>query len=119
MEVKKIFKVKLILVVFFFLIIFGIVGNPRVSLADMSVDWYCLQHIEVMQLTLSKLNKSLTQSEYENELQEIYDSYETTENEYILYMGKHSKQVNAFLKSHPGTKKWMDNLSKQINSLLE
>lgn len=101
MEVKKVFKVKLVVVIFSFSIIFGIVGNPRFSFPGMPVDWYCLQHIDIMQLTLSKLNGSLTESEFENELQEIYDSYGTTEDEYILYTGKHSSQVNAFLESHP------------------
>lgn len=120
MQIKKIFNVSLIItIIFSFLTITGAMHNPSLVFAEIGPDSYCQLHIQVMEQTVSNLNKSITKPELEQNLEQLYDSYGTTDREYILYMGKNSQRVNAYLQSHPDMKQRIDALAEQISSLIE
>lgn len=120
MQIKKIFNASLIItIIFSFLTICSTMYNPPLVFAEIGPDSYCRLHIQVMEQTVSNLNKSITKPELEQNLEQLYDSYGTTDREYILYMGKNSRRVNAYLQSHPDVKQRIDALGVQINSLIE
>ena len=120
MQIKKIFNASLIItIIFSFLTICSAMGYPSMAFAEIGANSYCQLHIQVMEQTVSNLNKSITKPELEQNLEQLYDSYDTTEREYIFYMGKSSARVNAYLKSHPDMKQRIDALAEQISSLLE
>jgi len=57
--------------------------------------------------------------EHDASLQELYALYQTTGEEYILYMGAHKKKVEAYLQAYPEVKTTIDTLAQEIRTLIE
>jgi len=49
----------------------------------------------------------------------LFSSFGTTAEEYVAYMGKNGREVGAYLDANGDIKQQIDDLSAQINSLLE
>ncbi|MDI6793332.1 MAG: hypothetical protein QME81_10765 [bacterium] len=139
MQIKKVFKSRgSLMMALFFAAVFGVVSTPRSSFAEMTVDTYCQIAGQSMQLAASNLQEltsvanqyqndpeilaekeELKRGEFAQAWEDLYNSFKTTGEEYILYMGKHSKEVKAYLKAHPEIQQQIDDLAAQINSALE
>ena len=108
-----------------------------VSFATISVSSYCQLSIQSMQLEIGHLNDlisiinqyqddpetqaqqiSIKKTEYNQTLTSLYTSFETTGNEYVMYLGKHDRDVASYLDSNPDIKQQIDNLTSQIKTLL-
>lgn len=138
MQKKKLFSSKIRLVIALFVIVsFGIISEPKVSLADISVEDYCLLTIQNMQYEVSNLQEliviadqyqndptTLTQQEdikrveFDQAKDGLYSSFGTTAEDYVTYMGKHKKEVDKFLEDNSYMKQDIDNLSSELNFLL-
>ncbi|MBU1487377.1 hypothetical protein KKH56_04935 [bacterium] len=136
MQIKKIFKSNGSLMRFlFFVAVFGFVSIPRSSFAELSVDPYCQLVIESMGQVVSNFQElipiasqykgdpealagkeEIKRAEFEQVWEDLYASYQTTPEEYIMYMGKHSREVKAYLKAHPEIQQQIDDLALQVNS---
>ncbi|HDH04388.1 MAG TPA: hypothetical protein ENH01_01550 [Nitrospirae bacterium] len=134
---KKI-KMDFLMSVLFFLIISGITFNPSISSAEMTVDSYCQLTIESMQQDISNYQElialvnqysndpetlaqqeEIKRTEFDEDRDTLYSSYGTTADEYVLYMGKNGKAVNEYLEANTDVKQQIDDLSAQVNSLME
>ena len=137
MLIKKILRLKMMSVLFF-IIISGISFNISISSAEISVDSYCQITIESMTQEIDNYQKLIALvNQYSNDLQALeqqeavrraeldqdrdalYSSYGTTAEEYVLYMGENGKAVNEYLEANPDIKQQIDDLSAQVNSLME
>ena len=49
----------------------------------------------------------------------LFSSFGTTAEEYVAYMGKNGREVEAYLDANGDIKQQIDDLSAQVNSLLE
>ena len=106
--------------------------------AEISVESYCQLCIEVMQQEIAhfqeliplvnqyKSDPALLQEEEnnkQNEFQEardsLFDSFGVKGSEYAFFMGKHEREVSAYLEKHSPVKQKIDYLSGEVNSLLE
>jgi cell division septum initiation protein DivIVA len=113
-------------------------ANPRVSLAEISADSYCQLTIQSMQQEVSNLQKlialankykddpetlarqeEIKRVEFDQAKNALFSSFGTTDEEYVTYMGKNGRAVNAYLDASPDIKQQIDDLSAQVNSLLE
>jgi hypothetical protein len=109
-----------------------------VAEASLSVSNYCQLTIDAMQQQITYMREltalanqhqsepqTLVQkeqqkrAEHDTSLQNLYASYQTTGDDYILYMGEHKRSVDAYLQAHPDVKTTMDNLAKEIQTLVE
>jgi hypothetical protein len=134
-KIKKlfinIFLIKAIL--FFFLFVF----IPYNSYAEILAPSYCELSIQSMQLEITHLNELISimnqylndpqtqaeqiatkQAEYDQALTSLYESFGTTGNEYVMYLGKHDHEVAAYLETNSDIKQQMDTLTSQIETLL-
>ena len=139
MELKRKFKNTNVHVLFLFLVTLpGLVFIPQVSLADISTDAYCQLTIQSMQGEVSNLRELISladqygddpvafaqqeaqkQQEFEQQKAQLFSSFGTTAEEYAMYMDTNSEKVNAYFAAHPDIKQQIDDLSAQVNSLLE
>lgn len=111
--------------------------NPSVSVAELSVDSYCELCIESMEQEVSNYKElielvrqyshdpealarqeRLKRTEFDSAKEDLYTSFGTSTQEYILYMGKNRDAVNDYLEKHPDTKLKIDSLMFQINFVL-
>jgi len=116
---------------------FGVILSSRTVLADITVDSYCQLTIQTMQQETNNLQslvnlynqykndpnefirqEAIKKAEFEQARNALYTSFGTTADEYALYMGEHSQEVNEFLKSNANIKQQIDSLSSQIKELL-
>jgi uncharacterized membrane-anchored protein YhcB (DUF1043 family) len=123
---------------FFSIAVFGLVLSPQLALAEISVDSYCQLTIQSMQQEITNMQElialanqyqddpdtlarqlEIKRAEFDQSKEELYSSFGTTAEEYVMYMGKNSRAVEEFLGENPDTKQQIDNLSVQINSLME
>lgn len=138
MLIMKKIKMDFLMSVLFFLIISGITFNPSISSAEMTVDSYCQLTIESMQQDISNYQElialvnqysndpetlaqqeEIKRTEFDEDRDTLYSSYGTTADEYVLYMGKNGKAVNEYLEANTDVKQQIDDLSAQVNSLME
>ena len=138
MLIMKKIKMDFLMSVLFFLIISGITFNPSISSAEMTVDSYCQLTIESMQQDISNYQElialvnqysndpetlaqqeEIKRTEFDEDRDTLYSSYGTTAEEYVLYMGENGKAVNEYLEANPDIKQQIDDLSAQVNSLME
>ncbi len=123
---------------FLFFVLILVVIVPRISQADIAIDTYCQLTIKAMQSQVSNFHELMSlvdqygsdpvafaqqetqkQQEFEEEQERLFESYGTSSNEYVAYMGKHGKEVEEYLADHPDIKQRVDELSAQVNSLLD
>jgi hypothetical protein len=109
-----------------FLVLPVIFFTPKSCLGELTVDAFCQLHVQTMQELLSKYQaalssqpSSLDRAGYEEALEKLYLAHNTTEEEYIMYMGKHERGVNSYLAAHPSIKNQIESLSAQIKDLME
>lgn len=125
--------------VIFLVAVFGLILiSPQASLSEISVDSYCQLTIQSMQKEITNMQElialanqyqddpetlawqlEIKRAEFDQSKEALYSSFGTTAEEYVMYMGKNSKAVEEFLGENPDTKQQIDNLSVQINSLME
>lgn len=80
---------------------------------------FCRLHIEVMEATISMLNKEITADEHEDTLNRLYEKYGTTEEKYLLFMGGHGSKTQAYMEANPKVQKRIDSLAESLNSAME
>jgi len=129
---------KLVTRALFSIVVFGLVFSPQLALAEISVDSYCQLSIQSMQQEISNFEQlivlanqykddpeTLAHREKVKKLQfdqaknTLFSSFGTTAEEYVAYMGKNGREVEAYLDANGDIKQQIDDLSAQINSLLE
>ena len=112
--------------------------NPRISLAEISVDSYCQLAVQSLQQDvfnfqelIALVNQYKDDRETLNEQEEIKkaefaqakealcSSFGITDTEYAIYMGENRRAVNAYLDVNLDIKQQIDDLSAQVGSLLE
>lgn len=113
-------------------------SNPRMSLAEISVDSYCQLSIQSMQQEVSNLQElialvnqykddpgalaqqlEIKRAEFDQAKEALYSSFGITAEQYVTYMSRNSKAVNEFLEENPDVKQQIDDLSAQLTSLTE
>ena len=129
---------------FLFLVVFvGLVFISQICYAEISVDAYCQLTIQSMQREISNLQELIAlvdqygvdqygndpvafaqqeaqkKQEFEEQKNQLFATFGTTAEEYAMYMDKNSEKVQAYLAAHPDIKQQIDELSAQVNSLLE
>lgn len=124
---------------FLFLVVFvGLVFITQICHAEISVDAYCQLTIQSMQREISNLQELIAlvdqhgndpvafaqqeaqkKQEFEEQKNQLFATFGTTAEEYAMYMDKNSEKVQAYLAAHPDIKQQIDELSVQVNSLLE
>ncbi len=98
--------------------------------AEISPDSYC-------QLTIKKLRQEIfnlqelikieeyggdedsKRAEFDQFADALFSSFNTTAKEYVMYMGKNGRAVNAYLKANPDIRQQIAELADQRNALLE
>jgi len=71
-------------------------------------------HIQMESLQADKVNSKL----YNKSVKSLFELYDITEKEYLLYRGKHEKEINQYLSKNPKIKKQIEELINQRDSLL-
>ncbi|MBN1930911.1 MAG: hypothetical protein JW786_04795 [Desulfobacterales bacterium] len=121
-----------------FIAIFCVFSFPVCSFANITVKFYCQLSIQLMQQENSNfqelialVNQYHDDRETLNQLEEIkkvefaqardaiFSSYGITDTEYGTYMGANGHAVNKYLDENPSIKHQIDDLSVQVNSLME
>lgn len=112
--------------------------NPRVSLAETSVESYCQLAVQSLQQDVSNFQElialvnqykddretlneqeEIKKAEFEQAKEALFSSFGITDTEYAMYMGENGRAVNAYLDANPDIKQQIDDLSAQAGSLLE
>jgi len=112
-------------------------GLLKNLLAAITVESYCQLTAQSMQQEASNLQElialanqyannpnelirqeQLKKADFEKKKIALYSSFGTTADDYVLYMGGHSAEVNEYYKNNPDIKQQIDSLTAQINSLL-
>lgn len=112
--------------------------NPRISLAEISADSYCELAVQSLQQDVSNFQElialvnqykddrktlneqeEIKRAEFDAAAEALFASFGTTAEEYVTYMGRNGRAVNAFLEANPDVKQQIDDLSAQVGSLLE
>jgi chaperonin cofactor prefoldin len=125
------------IILLFYLTICGFVFNAHDSFAAISTDSYCQLTIQLMQQESSNIQtliplanqykddpttlaqkEEIKRAQFEQSNTALYAQFGTTANEYMFYMGKHSSEVNEYLKNNPDLKNQIDSLSAQISNLV-
>ncbi len=139
MELQRKFKDTNVYVLFLFLVTLSFfVFIPRVCRAEISTDAYCQLTIQSMQGEVSNLQELISladrygedpvafaqqenqkQQEFEQQKAQLFLSFGTTAEEYAMYMDTNSEKVNTYLADHPDIRQQINDLSDQVNSLLE
>ena len=127
-----------LIMVLVFVGVLVLTANPLVSLAEVSVDSYCQLTIQSMQQEISNFQQLIAlanqykddpetlahrekvkKMQFDQAKNALFSSFGTTANEYVTYMGKNGRAVNAYLNANPAIKQQIDDLSGQVNSLME
>lgn len=112
--------------------------TPQYVWAEISVESYCQitiltmkERIPQTQALIAIVNQYKDQpetlkqqldakrAEFDQKIESLYHSYGTTAEEFVTYMNRNGKMVNAYLKSNPDIKQQIDELSEQLDMLLE
>ena len=112
--------------------------NPRISLAEISVDSYCQLAVQSLQQDVSNFQElialvnqykddrealnqqeEIKKAEFAQAKEALFSSFGITDTEYAMYMGENGRAVDAYLEANPDIKQQIDDLSAQVGSLLE
>ena len=113
MFVKKISN--FVTLAFFLIAVFGLIANPQLSFAEISVDSYCQltiqsleQQIPQTQELISIVNQykdnpetlnqqlQIKRTEYDSAKEALYSSFDTTAEEYVNYMSKNGAKAVSY-----------------------
>ncbi len=139
MLLKKIIKHNSSLIVSLsFVIFFSFACNPQISFAEIPVDSYCQLTIQSMQREISNFQELISlvnqyqndpvplehqekikRIQFDQEKNALFSSFGTTAEEYVTYMGKKGREVEAYLEENQDKKQQIDDLSSQINALMD
>jgi len=108
-------KSRIIVLLFFCLVVAG--AGP--AHGELGPESFCRLHIEVMEATLSMLSNEITASERESALKRLYEQYGTTEEEYLLFMGGHGSETQAYMEANPEVQKRIDSLGDLLDSAMD
>ena len=116
----------------------ALTANPRISLAEISVDSYCQLAVQSLQQDVSNFEElialvnqykddrealnqqeEIKRVEFDQAKEALFSSFGITDTEYAMYMGENGRAVNAYLEANPDIKQQIDDLSAQVGSLLE
>ena len=116
----------------------ALTANPRISLAEISVDSYCQLAVQSLQQDVSNFEElialvnqykddrealnqqeEIKRVEFDQAKEALFSSFGITDTEYAMYMGENGWGVNAYLEANPDIKQQIDDLSAQVGSLLE
>lgn len=61
----------------------------------------------------------IKRAEFDQAKEALYSSFDTTADEYVNYMSKNGAKVKAYLDANPDIKEQIDDLSAQLNALME
>ncbi len=112
--------------------------NPRISLAEIPADSYCQLTIQSMQQEVSNFQElialinqyndapetlaqqeEIKRAEFDAAAEALFSSFGTTAEEYVTYMGRNGRAVDAYLEANPVVKQQIDDLSAQVNVRME
>lgn len=122
----------------FLMVFFFVAWNSENVLAGISVESYSHLTIQTIQQQIPQtqelisivnqykdnpevLNQQLElkRTEFDQEREALYASFGTTAQEFVLYMNKNGKAVKAYLEANSDIKQQIDELSDQLNVILE
>jgi len=114
------------------------VTSSEESFADIAVDSYCQLSIQAMaqevgnfQEFIALVNQyqddpealaeqeAIKRAEFDEAKEGLFASFGTTAEEYVTYMGKNGRAVNTYLEGNSDIKQQIDDLSAQVNALME
>lgn len=129
---------KLVTRALFSIVVFGLVLSPQLALAEISVGSYCQLTIQSMQQEISNFEQlialanqykddpetlahqeKIKRMQFDQAKNTLFSSFGTTANEFVTYMGRNGRAVNAYLDANPDIKQQIDELAAQVNSLME
>lgn len=110
-------KSRIIVLLFFCLVLAAAGAVP--AHGELGPESFCRLHIEVMEVTLSMLNNEITANERDDALKRLYEQYGTTEEKYLLFMGGHGNETQAYIKANPEVQKRIDSLANRLDSAME
>jgi len=139
MYIKKVSKFNMRQILVLFLITaFGLTFSPDIGFADISVDSYCELTIQSMEQEIPQLQElialanqysgdpqtlaqqeEIKRAEFDQAKEALFSSFGVTAEEYVTYMGKNGRAVNAYLDANLAVKQEIDDLAAQIDSLLQ
>ena len=127
-----------LMIVLVFAGVLALTVNPRISLAETSVDSYCQLAVQSLQQDVSNFEElialvnqykddrealnqqeEIKKAEFQQAKEALFSSFGITDTEYAMYMGENGRAVNAYLDANPNKKQQIDDLSAQVGSLLE
>lgn len=125
------------LIVFQLFFTIGVTVIPLQTYAELPVGSYCQLSIQSMQQQLGNLEELLfvahqylgdpeglsaaetsIQAEFEASTNELMGLYNMTPQEYVLYMGKHEADVEAYWNENPDQKQQLETLSAEVINLV-
>ena len=63
--------------------------------------------------------EEIKRAEFDAAAEALFASFGTTAEEYVTYMGRNGRAVNAYLEANPDVKQQIDDLSAQVNARME
>ena len=138
MRVMSKFTRNLVMTVLVFAGILALTVNPGNSSAGISIESYCQLAMQSMQQEVSNFRdlieiarryrsapETLAQQEKVKQIQfdqarrYLFSSFGTSAEEYVTYMGKNGVAVKRYLEANPDINQRIDDLSAQVNSLMQ
>ncbi len=110
-------KTRIIVLLFLCLVMASAGAGP--AHCELGPESFCRLHIEVMEVTLSMLNNDITAGEHEDALNSLYEEYSTTEEKYLLFMGGHGSETQAYIEANPEVQKRIDSLADRLDFAME
>jgi len=127
MRIKEVYNWPIILL---FISIFGLTFSPDIGLADIPVESYCELTIQSMQQEIPQLQElialanqysgdpqtlaqqeEIKRAEFDQAKEALFSSFGVTAKEYVTYMGKNGRSVNAYLDGNLAVKQKIDDLA--------
>ena len=107
---------------FFSIVVFGLVLSTQLALAEISVHSYSQLTIQSMNQEVSNLQElialvnqykdaletlaqeEIKRAEFDAAAEALFSSFGTTAEEYVIYMGRNGRALNAYLEANPDIK---------------
>jgi len=86
--------------------------------ADLSVSDYCALTVERLKLSVQSWEAGQRGTLSAQAEAGLWGRYNTTADEYLGFMGRHSNEVNAYLAANSGVKEQVDSLSARVRELI-
>lgn len=122
--------ISLLVSIFFFI--------PKPAVAEFSIESYCQVTIKTMQQQITQTREIISivdenkndpvkmsqqleskRSEFDQAREALYSSYETNALEFVTYMNRNKKSVDAYLVSNSDIKQQIDDLAAELKTLLD